>query len=297
MEDEASLMTCEFELTDEFLESIKTKRKRNRMRESARTPKVTMKQVVHTEETRAAIQLAITQTQHGAVLMDDWGLAGTVTYGRSVSVLFSGPPGVGKTATAEAIAHELSKKILVANYAEIQNCFVGQTEKNISRFFREARESDAVLFWDEADSMFFDRNSAYRNWEVREVNQLLMELEKFEGLCILATNRTVTLDKALQRRIAIKVEFQPPDADMRMQIWRKLIPKKLPLDKDIDWETLADTELTGGEIKNSVLNASRFALVRGPQGPVTMNDFEKAISLEVDGRWGESRTGVIGFGR
>jgi SpoVK/Ycf46/Vps4 family AAA+-type ATPase len=227
--------------------------------------------------------------------MDDWGLASTVPYGRSVSVLFSGPPGVGKTATAEAIAHELGKKILIANYAEIQNCFVGQTEKNIVRFFRNARESDAVLFWDEADSMFFDRDSASRNWEVREVNQLLIELERFEGLCILATNRTVILDKALERRIAIKVEFSPPDASMRKQIWRKLIPRKMPLEKGIDWEHLGGTELTGGEIKNSVVNAARFAVGRGPQGPVTMKDFEKAIAMEVDGRWNESKSSFMGF--
>ena len=51
--------------------------------------------------------------------------------------------------------------------------------------FREASESNAVLFWDEADAMFFDRDSAYRNWEVRQVNVLMQEVEHFEGVCIL----------------------------------------------------------------------------------------------------------------
>ena len=56
---------------------------------------------------------------------------------------------------------------------------------------------DAVLFWDEADAMFYDRGSAHRNWEVRDVNVLLQELELFQGICILAANRKIVLDKAL----------------------------------------------------------------------------------------------------
>jgi SpoVK/Ycf46/Vps4 family AAA+-type ATPase len=183
---------------------------------------------------------------------------------------------------------------MVVSYAEVQSCFVGETEKNVVRTFREATDADAVLFWDEADAMFFDRGSAQRSWEVRDVNVLLQELERFQGLCILATNRRVTLDPALERRIAIKIDFERPGRTSRLSIWRKLLPPKLPLDGGIDVERLADEDLSGGEIKNVVLNAARLALTRGPQGPLRASDFEQALRMEREGRWSR-RSGPIGF--
>lgn len=186
---------------------------------------------------------------------------------------------------------------MVANYAEIQNCFVGQTEKNIVRIFREATEADAVLFWDEADAMFYDRDSAMRSWEVRDVNVLLQELERFPGVCILATNRKGTLDKALERRITLKIEFERPDRALRERIWRKTIPSGMPVGGDVDLRVLAEKDLTGGEIKNVVLNAARIALARNKKGPVGMADFEEALRLECSGQWSRKRNGQIGFAR
>jgi SpoVK/Ycf46/Vps4 family AAA+-type ATPase len=261
---------------------------------TAREPLMKMEQLVLHDEVIEALSLAEVQFRHAEVLLKDWGLAGTITYGRGVTLLFWGPPGVGKTAAAEALAHKLSKRIIAANYAEIQSCWVGQTEKNIVKAFREAREADAVLFWDEADGMFYDRDSAVRNWEVRDVNVLLQEIEKFSGLCILSTNRQVTLDKALERRIAIKVQFRKPDREMALQIWKKMTPKKLPLARDVDFGELADADLTGGEIKNVLLNAARFALCRSPKAKVMMSDLRKAVSMERSGKW-SGRTGPIGF--
>jgi len=145
----------------------------------------------------------------------------------------------------------------VANYAQIQGCFVGQTEKNIVATFREAKAKDAVLFWDEADAMFFDRDLASHTWEVRDVNVLLQEIERFDGVCILATNRKITLDKALERRITLKVEFDPPNRESREAIFKKLIPAKMPLARDVSFAKLADLELSGGEIKNCLLYTSR----------------------------------------
>jgi SpoVK/Ycf46/Vps4 family AAA+-type ATPase len=200
---------------------------------------------------------------------------------------------VGKTACAEGIASDLGKAIVVASYAEIQNLFVGETEKNITRVFRQAREEDAVLFWDEADAIFFDRDQASRQWEVREVNVLLEELERHPGLCVLATNRKVSLDPAVERRITIKVEFAAPDREMRREIWRKLLPPRMPLAPDVDLDALAEYELVGGEIKNVLLNAARLALDRSPRGAVRRSDFEAALEMDRAGRWG--RVEAIGF--
>lgn len=208
----------------------------------------------------------------------------------------AGPPGVGKTACAEAIAHELERPILVADYAMLQNFFVGETEKNIVRIFREARASRAVLFWDEADAMFFDRSTTRSAWEARDVNVLLQELERFDGVCVLATNRKTVLDEALSRRIAIKVELGRPDRALRRRIWAKLLPQRVPLGGCVDLDRLAESPLSGGEIKNVIVNAARLALVRGDTASVTMADFEQALRQERENRWGGKLGRTLGFG-
>lgn len=210
--------------------------------------------------------------------------------------MFYGPPGTGKTAGAQALAHTLEKPILIADYSRIQNCFVGQTEKNIVRIFREAAERDAVLFWDEADAMFFDRDTASRAWEVRDINVLLQELERFTGTCILATNRLTVLDKALERRISLKVKFDRPDRASRREIFIRILPKKLPLADDVDVDALATHDLSGGEIKNVILNATRNALVRnGSEARVCMDDFMDAIHTLKTGSWTQNTGRIIGF--
>jgi len=296
-EDDSVLMACEFELTGDFRQKlgITAARRQRRSRHQPRTPSVKPDALVLSDDVRFALDLIVGQTQHRSVLFEQWGMNETVPYGRGMTVLFSGSPGVGKTACAESIAHRLDMPIVTANYAELESMWVGETEKNIARVFRDATDARSVLFWDECDAMFFDRGSAFRNWEVRQVNVLLQEIERFEGVCILSTNRKVTLDAALERRIALKVEFKRPDREMRAQIWRRQIPKALPLAEGIDFERLASPDMTGGEIKNAVLNAARIALARDPKGRVAMGDFERAIAMETRGRWGTNGTRVIGF--
>jgi SpoVK/Ycf46/Vps4 family AAA+-type ATPase len=296
-DDEATLRTCEFELTDDFRTSIGLQKhaRRLRTRFRVRQPSVTFDQVILPESVAYQLKMIVAHVRHARVLLDDWGLGRILPYGRGVTVLFAGPPGVGKTASAEAIANELGKPLLTANYAEIENCFVGETEKNISRVFREAAEAGAVLFLDEADGMVYSRDAGNRTWENRQVNVLLQELERFDGLCIMATNRKLALDEALERRMTVKIEFEKPGADLRRQIWRKHLPSRMPIGADVNIDRLAEADLTGGEIKNAVLNAARITLVRDPQGPVTMADFEEAIGMELGGRWNRERLRPIGF--
>jgi SpoVK/Ycf46/Vps4 family AAA+-type ATPase len=237
--------------------------------------------------------MAIAQVRHADLLIRNWGLAQTLPYGRAVSMLFSGPSGVGKTACAETVAHELGRPILVADYSRIQDCWVGETEKNIVNTFRNARRNRAVLFWDEADAMFYDRNQTRSSWEVRDVNVLLQELERFDGVCVLATNRKASLDPALERRLTLKVEFERPGRDLRRRIWQKLLPAKMPLGPDVDLDRLAAWDLSGGEIKNVILNAARLALARDPKGLVRMQEFEQAASMSDGSGWSKAKR--VGF--
>jgi hypothetical protein len=261
-----------------------------------RSPSLSLAQLALAPSIEQAIRLTVTQAEAGSTLLKAWGLAERIQYGLHPVLLFYGPPGTGKTATAEALAYELKRPLIVADYSKLACAYVGNTEKNIVRVFREAQRRKAVLFWDEADAMLYDRDSALRSWEVRDVNVILQQIERFEGVCILATNRRQALDKALARRISMQVEFQRPDSmEERLGIWRAMLPPQLPLGPDVDLEILAREDLSGGEIKNVLLNAARFAAARGERAPaLTAEDFRQAVQWETKTK--EQRQNTIGFG-
>lgn len=293
-----SIQETEYELTDKALTLLgiaKSGSVAARTDADMREPRIRLSDLALPPATGEAVAMALGHVRHSGKLMKDWGLRNAFAYGTGVTMLFYGPPGTGKTATAEAIAHELGRPLLVADYSKIQNCFVGQTEKNITGVFRKARQYGAVLLWDEADAMFFDRDSASQAWEVRDVNVLLQQVERFEGVCILSTNRKVTLDKALERRISAKIEFPRPDRTLRAVIWKKLLPRRMPVAKDVVLAELSTADLSGGEIKNVILNAARLACIRSEDGAVTADDFRRALRMETGERWSRSAQRPAGF--
>lgn len=126
-----------------------------------------------------------------------------------VRLLFYGVSGTGKTEFARYIADRLEKKINVKRVSDIMNCYVGESEKNISRAFREAELSGDILLFDEADSFFSDRENANYSWERNAVNEFLTQMEEFSGILICTTNLKQILDPAINRRFHILCEFKP----------------------------------------------------------------------------------------
>ena len=298
-EDDAILREAEFELTSTCRKALGIQRQWRCRSGNLRKANTQLQNLILHEEVTTALAHALEYAKRPERLLDDWGLRAMIPYGHGTTMLFTGPPGVGKTAAAEAFARELDKPILVIDYSALQSCWVGETEKNVVRAFREAADEDAVLFFDEADAVFYNRDSAVRNWEVSEVNVLLKEVEAFAGVCILATNRDTVLDPALERRIGRRIRFAPPTPAMSAQIWQKLIPPNLPLLGKPDFAQLGAVGLTGGQIKNAVLNAARAAACRGGEGAdvgegagVMMEDFSAAAEIEA----GRVESGGIGFG-
>jgi SpoVK/Ycf46/Vps4 family AAA+-type ATPase len=123
------------------------------------------------------------------------------------SLLFYGPPGTGKTALARHISQTADRPCLFKRVSDLQSPWVGMCEKNIARAFEEATDEGAVLVLDEAESFLADRREARARWELTETNELLTQMEHFDGLFICTTNSVDRLDHASLRRFAIKVGF------------------------------------------------------------------------------------------
>ncbi len=126
--------------------------------------------------------------------------------GRARISLF-GPPGAGKTAYARELAERLNKPFLLQSGSDLLGMYVGQTEKNIADMFDKAEKSGAVLLLDEADTFLYSRNLAHRSWEISAVNEFMVRLDRFDGVFIATTNRFTSFDKAILRRLQMKVEF------------------------------------------------------------------------------------------
>ena len=120
---------------------------------------------------------------------------------------FHGPSGAGKSELARHIADRLEKPLLVKRASDLLDMYVGQTEQRIAAMFDDARQRDAVLVLDEADSFLCDRRGAHRSWEVTQVNELLTQMEAFDGIFIATTNLMESLDAASLRRFPWKIRF------------------------------------------------------------------------------------------
>lgn len=211
------------------------------------------------QKVKEEISSVLKQHKNKDVLFKEWGLGEVIEYGRGMSFLFYGPPGTGKTWAAHCIAKCLGTDLLVMSAAEIQSSEPGAANRNIQQAFATAQKEGKVLFLDECDSLIVNRADLGMVL-AGEVNTLLTEIEKSEGVVILATNRVEYMDEALERRISLIAEFPAPDLEQRKEIWKKLLPKKMPLAKDVKVDELAKHRLTGGQIKNAVLAAARLAL-------------------------------------
>lgn len=127
---------------------------------------------------------------------------------QGVRILFYGLSGAGKTNLAHYIADSLGKEIIAINASDILGMYVGESEKNIAKAFAEAKKQKKILLFDEVDSFFRDRTLASQSWEITRVNEFLTQMEKFNGIVICTTNLRNIMDKAMQRRFHIMVEFK-----------------------------------------------------------------------------------------
>lgn len=130
---------------------------------------------------------------------------------QGVRILAYGMAGSGKSEFAKALAKELDKPIILKKASDLLSMWVGGSEKNIAKAFREAEQRGAILVLDEVDSFLQDRSGASRSWEISQVNEMLTQMESFAGIFIATTNFMDNLDRASIRRFDMKIEFKPLD--------------------------------------------------------------------------------------
>lgn len=245
--------------------------------------KVTFDSVILSDDKKQKILATIKQVDNHELIFEHWGFGDVLEKGKAISMLFYGPPGTGKTLMAQAIADQYNKKLKIVGSAEIESSEPGQAERNIKAFF-EGTKDDTVLLFDECDSLVYSREQV-GSILAAQVNQLLSSLESFEGIVIFTTNRLGVLDEAFNRRLSLKLEFDLPSHAERVKIWQRMMPQKAPLADDINWEALAEVELSGGYIKNVVLRAARMAAaedLKNKDKKITMQHLVDALTDEVD---------------
>jgi len=244
-------------------------------------PRFSLSRVILPESTKSGIEIVLSLIKHNKLMYETWNLNSIEGSARhSVTINMYGASGTGKTLCAEAIAHELGKKILSVKYSQLESSLVGETNKNIHNIFSLAKEKDCVLFFDEADSILGKRLSSVTQGADHGINMarsvMLIELEKFQGTVIFATNFVENYDSAFARRILHFIKFDMPDVVAREEIFNVHIPKELPISDEVNIRALAELTdyFSGGDIRNIILKSAAKAANKN------LNDADKRLTKE-----------------
>jgi len=241
-------------------------------------------QLVLPELQRVQLQEAVNRLYLQDKVLDDWRFLKGRRGARGVRMLFAGPPGTGKTLSAEVLAKALDMDLLLVDLSSVVSKWIGETEKNLAEVFETAERAKAVLFFDEADSLFGKRtdvSDAHDRYANLETAYLLSRLERFDGLAVLATNLRQNIDTAFTRRLEFIIEYEEPGYEQRLALWRCHLPQTAPLADDVRLEELASHyPIVGGLIRNAAVAAAFLAAA--DQTAITKAHFIQAIRREYE---------------
>jgi SpoVK/Ycf46/Vps4 family AAA+-type ATPase len=242
----------------------------------------TLEDIILPRDQMAQLSEIIGCAQYRHTVYEDWNFTQKTTLGKGLNVLFTGPSGTGKTMAASIVANELGLDMYKTDLSSIVSKYIGETEKNLDRMFTEARNSNSILFFDEADALFGKRSEvrdSHDRYANIETAYLLQKMEEYDGTAILATNLGKNLDDAFKRRMQFSIEFPMPEEADRHRIWQHVFPAEAPLAADVDLLFMArQFSLSGGSIRNIAL-ASAF-LAASDDGCITMRHLVLATRRE-----------------
>jgi ATP-dependent 26S proteasome regulatory subunit len=245
-------------------------------------PKYDWDDIILPKDQREQLREICSYVKHYYTVYGNWGFGRKLSRSRGLNVLFGGPSGTGKTMAAEIMANELELDLYKIDLSAIVSKYIGETEKNLDHIFQEGQNSNAILFFDEADALFGKRSEvrdSHDRYANIEVAYLLQRMEEYDGVVILATNLRKNMDEAFARRMHFTVEFPIPEETDRHRIWQSIFPGEAPLAKGLDLSFLArQFKVTGGNIKNIALSAAFLAAQDG--GTITMESLVRATKRE-----------------
>lgn len=219
--------------------------------------------------------------KHKHIVYESWQYNKNFPYGKNLTILLEGPPGTGKTMSAQVIANELQLPIYQVNIAQTVSKYIGETEKKLNALFDEAERCNAILFIDEVESFLGKRTEikdSHDKYANMETSFLLQKIESFKGILILATNHLEYIDEAFIRRIKFIVSLSMPQKEERLALWKNMFPPQTPL-HNIDFAFLAENfQISGGVIKNIVLKSAFLA--RSQNRSVEMEHVIKSLQNE-----------------
>jgi transitional endoplasmic reticulum ATPase len=208
-------------------------------------------------------------------------------------VCLFGPPGTGKSAFARHLATELDVPIISRSASDLLSKWLGETEQALRDMFDEARSERALLLLDEADSFFRSRARSMHSWEVTQVNELLVQMETFEGVFVCTTNLMEDVDEAALRRFTLKIRFDPMTADQRWRMFEKTLEA---LDGELGGDRIA---LRASLDRLDRLTPGDFAVVaeriRLLGEPVSADELLRGLGGELAAKPGAPR--ALGFAR
>ena len=246
------------------------------------TPAYSFDDLVLPERQREMLRSISAYLRHRDQVLSEWGYERTVARSQGLKVLFAGESGTGKTMAAQVLAAELGLDLFRVDLATIVSKYIGETEKNLERIFTAADNSNAILFFDEADALFGKRSEvsdSHDRYANIEVAYLLQRMELYPGAVILATNFRRNIDDAFVRRLDFVVDFPFPEVEDRKKIWRLVLPQAAPVADDIDLDFLAaQFKLSGGAIRNCSLAAAFRAA--DDTGEISMEHLVRAVAQE-----------------
>lgn len=161
-----------------------------------------------------------------------------------------GPPGTGKSEFARYLASELGQPLVCRKASDLLHPYVGQTEQAIAAAFNEARQRNGILLIDEVDSLLFARSMSLRSWEVSQVNELLQQMEHFQGILIMTSNHLKRVDHAALRRFDLKIHFDYLTAEQARRFFIRAMDRQaLRLEGDFLKRSLQALQLTPGDFQ------------------------------------------------
>ncbi len=230
---------------------------------------------------RAELQRVLQRCEQRETLHERLGAAARARACEGVRLLFTGASGTGKSLAAQWLASRLGLPVYRVDLSSMLSKWIGETEKNLAELLARAEHVDALLLFDEADTLFGKRTevaSANDRFANAQTNYLLQRIETHGGIIVLTANSRSRFDPAFARRLDFIVDFSVPDARARRELWRLHLGQASDCDDAAINRLAVRVDLSGGNIRNAVLAAAASAGSRG--APIGVDDIAVGVRAE-----------------